>query len=201
MNFTLCWKDQTPERKDRNTSSTSKSREVNQADTIWETRIAVYMNPDWIWLNILFSFYCVFKIKPNFWTMRGGKRATPSPMWCINSKKNHFEIICFAARHVSCNTIRDQSRSCPGFAAEHGTKQVILNQPPHQPATDASLGMPNEKPNGMPGLYSLHPALPQEGGQMVPVTQNAKRLPSHSNNLCPSPVTVCHPCKWYFSRT
>lgn len=96
----------------------------------------------------------------------------------------------------------NQSRLCLGFTAEHGTKHVILNQSPHQPVTDASSGTPNKKPNGMPGLHSLHPALPQEQGQMVPVTQkNAKRLLSHSNNLCHSPVTVCHPCKWHFSRT
>lgn len=91
-----------------------------------------------------------------------------------------------------------QSRLCPGFAAEHRTKQVIPNQPPHQTATDARSGMPNKNLNSMAELHSLHPALPQEEGQMVPVTQkNAKRLSSHSNSLCPSPVTVSHPIVFF----
>lgn len=55
-----------------------------------------------------------------------------------------------------------QSRLCPGFTAEHGTKQVIPNQPCHQTTTDARSGMANKKLNSMPGLHSLHPALPQE---------------------------------------
>lgn len=145
----------------------------------------------------------MFKRNSSFWTRRE-KQAPLSTMWCTNSKTSNFETVCFAAKHVSCNIICESKQIMPGVhcRTEHGTKQVIINQSPHQPVTDASSGMPNKKPNGMPGLHSVHPALPQEEGQMVPVTQkNAKRLPSHSNGLCRSPVTVCHPCKRHFSRT
>lgn len=56
----------------------------------------------------------------------------------------------------------NQSRLCFEFTAEHGTKQVILNQPPRQPAADSNSGMPNKKLNCMPELCSHHPVLPQE---------------------------------------
>lgn len=183
-------------------SSTSKSREGNQADTFWATRIAIHMNPDWIWLNPLFSFYCVFK---NYQiSEQGGVRSKQHLDQCDALVAKTIILKTSALQQDMTPAIQymDQRRLCLAFAAEHGTKQVFLNQPPHQFETGASSGMPNKKPNGMPGLHWLHPAVPQEGGQMVSVTQkNSKRLPSHSNNLCPSFVTVCHPCKCYFSGT
>lgn len=53
----------------------------------------------------------------------------------------------------------NQSRLCPEFAAEFGTKQVILNQPSHQPAVDPGSGMPNKKLNSMPEPCSHHSSL------------------------------------------
>lgn len=147
-----------------------KAEKETRLTLIWVTRIAVCVNPDWIWLNPLFSFYCVFKRKSS----TNSKTTLKQPALQQNTSPPTQDV--------------NQSRLCPGFTAEHGTKRVILNQPCRQPATDASSGMPNKKPNSVPGLRSLHPALPQTEGQMVPVTQkNSKRLPSHSNNLCPSP--------------
>lgn len=58
----------------------------------------------------------------------------------------------------------NQSRLCPEFAAEYGTKQVILNQPSHQSAVDPSSRMPNKNLNSMPELCSHHSSLTSKIG-------------------------------------
>lgn len=190
--------DQTQERRGRKASSTSKSREGNQADTIWWSELQSMRILNWIPFLVFIA-----RSKENQASEQGGLRSKQHLAQCDALIAKTIILKPSALQQNMSPAIQyvNQSRLCPRFVAEHETKQVILNQPPHQPVTDASSRMPNKKPNGMPGLHSLHPSLPQEEGQMVPVTQkNAKRLSSHSNNLCPSPVTVCHPYKRYFSR-
>lgn len=146
-----------------------------------ETRLTMFGWPGlWsMWIltsKILPSFYCVLKRKSRFWTRKGERSKQHLAQYDALIAKTFVlkpsalqQNMPPAIQHVS------QSRLCPGFAAERGTKQVIPNQPPLRTRTDARSGMPNKKLNSVPGLCSLHPALPQEEGQMVPVTQkNAK---------------------------
>lgn len=121
-----------------------------------ETRLTLFEWPNCdlceSWLNSLLSFYCVLKRTSRFWTRRSERSKQHLAQYDAQIAKT-FILKPSALQQSTLPAIQyvSQSRLCLGFAAEHGTKQVIPNQPPHQTAMDARSGMPNKKLNSLPG--------------------------------------------------